>query len=303
MSSVVKQIDDSCEVIVINDGSTDNTLSIINTIVKQNNDKTIIVIDQKHGGVSKARNTGLEVATGEYISFLDGDDIWCDDYYHTIKSKLNTTADLIEFDAFRFHDRSTPNKEKQKLHIALFNHNGKNKYHQRKAIFSNCKWYVWARVYKKTLFNGLEFPENQRFEDLFVAPIIYLKANEILSINKVLVGYRHNAKSITKTLRTSDIDDTHSAFKYWYDWIDINGTKVDYLLLSLTVLTACRFIKVLNQDVNSKDFTLTKNIRSFIKGKLTVQAIVSGYKYLPYLYFPALMAMLSNLKAKMNLDD
>ena len=72
MYSIVNQTFKDIEIIVVNDGSTDNTLNIINDFAK--NDARIKIIDKKNGGLIEARKSGLEIASGEYILFLDGDD-------------------------------------------------------------------------------------------------------------------------------------------------------------------------------------------------------------------------------------
>ena len=75
ISSIVSQTYKDLEIIIINDGSTDNSISEINRLASTDN--RIIVIDKKNEGVSVARNTGIERATGKYIMFVDGDD-WID---------------------------------------------------------------------------------------------------------------------------------------------------------------------------------------------------------------------------------
>lgn len=67
------------EIIVINDGSTDNSLQVINNYIAQNNNLNIKIIDKPNGGVSTARNAGMRMATGQYIALLDADDEWMPD--------------------------------------------------------------------------------------------------------------------------------------------------------------------------------------------------------------------------------
>ena len=78
IESVQKQTYENWELIVINDGSRDNTLAVANDIAK--NDERIIVVNQQNAGVSRARNKGLVMANGQYVAFLDGDDLWKPDY-------------------------------------------------------------------------------------------------------------------------------------------------------------------------------------------------------------------------------
>ena len=74
VDSVIKQSFRDYEIILVNDGSTDSTLEICQELSKKN--KLINLITKKNGGLSSARNAGIEIAKGDYLLFLDGDDFW-----------------------------------------------------------------------------------------------------------------------------------------------------------------------------------------------------------------------------------
>lgn len=79
INSVLQQSYTDFELVIVNDGSTDNTREII--LDCQAKDNRIRLVEQTNQGVSVARNTGIENAQGEYISFLDGDDLWHQDFF------------------------------------------------------------------------------------------------------------------------------------------------------------------------------------------------------------------------------
>ena len=115
LDSVVNQTYKNLEIICINDGSTDNSLKILEKYQKK--DKRIKVINQKNKGVSVARNAGLDVATGEYIAFVDSDDyLELNAYEESMKVMLaDRSVDLVEFRVNIFADNDDPinvNREK-----------------------------------------------------------------------------------------------------------------------------------------------------------------------------------------------
>lgn len=104
LRSIMEQTLKDIEIIVINDGSKDSTLSIIKKIMLEDN--RIVLIDKKNGGVSQARNDGIKIAKGEYISFIDGDD-WIekdffeDCYKYGVENKLDMIACDMSLDYIR----------------------------------------------------------------------------------------------------------------------------------------------------------------------------------------------------------
>lgn len=207
--SVLPFIDENIEVIVINDGSTDNSLDIITDTVQQYPGKNIKVITQENAGLSASRNKGIYVAQGKYISLLDSDDFYHSDFWSEILPVLNdSTVDIIEFNAEQFEHETSNIVE----HIDCAVFTRKNQIcsiNQLKPAFQRCKWYPWARVYKTSLFldNNVEFPTGRLYEDMSTIPALYLNSKCIYGISKSLIWYRFHKKSITQTFRQKDLLD------------------------------------------------------------------------------------------------
>ena len=98
VKSVLSQNDDNFEVIIVNDGSKDNTLALCKKL--ENDDKRIILVDKKNGGVSKARNEGIKKATGKWVVYLDSDDYLCKGAFEKFRE---IESSIGEFDIVIFN--------------------------------------------------------------------------------------------------------------------------------------------------------------------------------------------------------
>ena len=166
LDSITAQITDVVEVILINDGTSDNSMEIIRTNYSNYIENgQFKIIEQKNAGPSAARNNGILNASGEYIAFLDSDDILLENYFKTILKLLaNNNCHVIEFTYKRFTDVKNINDEKK---VVLYPYNGSYKITTiRENIFATGVWFPSLRVYKKELFNNINFPEGRFYEDL-----------------------------------------------------------------------------------------------------------------------------------------
>lgn len=174
---------------IIDDGSKDLTFQKLQKYSQLNN---VSIIHQENGGVSKARNKGLEIIKGKYISFVDSDDILCP---NAIESLLNKAyeydADIVEGSSYKFNDnwKSEPEIFKASL--------DENDY----AI--QLRGMPWGKVIKSTIFENLKYPEGYDFEDSIFAYCIYPKYQRKYLIPNCVYGYRVNGISITRRIRKS----------------------------------------------------------------------------------------------------
>lgn len=110
--SVLKQTYENFELLIVNDGSTDRSLEVVCAI----DDTRIRVIDKPNGGVSSARNVGLEIASGEYVAFLDGDDIWCSRHLEIIANAIQEyDSEIVGGFATSFYKSSNNYFEEEKF--------------------------------------------------------------------------------------------------------------------------------------------------------------------------------------------
>ena len=198
LDSIINQTYKDLEIICVDDGSTDTT----NLILKeyQNKDKRIKILFQDHKGPASARNYGLENATGEYISFIDSDDIVSVNLYKQITNILSKQKfDIIIFNA-GFYD----NKKKITKKRIFFTPKTLKGYEDEYSCltYKNFKYIFFEqesivnKVFKRSFLNenNIKFEENSNFEDSLFNFNTILKAKSISMLNKRLYLYRqgHN---------------------------------------------------------------------------------------------------------------
>lgn len=244
--SVLQQMNENVEIIIVNDGSTDGTKNIIDYMVS-NYSRNVIVIHQENAGLSIARNVGLEIAKGDYVAFLDGDDIFEPNYIKEVLGIIEShSPDIIEIDAYRFSSQSRELynicsfvKEK-KIHSIL----------ELQPVFNLSKWFAWGRIYSRNIFEGEVFEQGKRYEDIMFTPFLYLKAKSIYSLNKQLLGYRYNPDSITKKIKKSDFEDIIYAIEKFSSQHDrTNDEKIKYLLI-LARVRVFSYLKFISNSTN-----------------------------------------------------
>ncbi|WP_347474125.1 glycosyltransferase [Acinetobacter thermotolerans] len=196
--SIFKQIDlNLAELIIVNDGSTDNSLSCIQELIKNYSSQNIILVSQENQGLSSARNAGISISRGRYLAFVDSDDILLDGYFENIFRALNESfPDIVKFNFKTFKE---------------INHLQDNSLFLNKKgvidvddqfiidIFNDSSWYAWAHVYNRLLFEEIRFPVGLNFEDVATIPYIYIKCKTMYFVEKPLYGYRIRSGSITNS--------------------------------------------------------------------------------------------------------
>lgn len=222
LNSIVKQdIKYQCEVIIVNDGSTDSTEEKIKKI----HDNRIKYISQKNKGLSGARNTGLNNAVGKYVMFVDSDDIVCDGSIEVMMDSIvNKDIDVVIGSYYMFTNKNDkqycinePQIIKNNVGDAVKN-----------------PGYAWGKVYKRELFNKIRFPLHAWYEDTLICSVIYRLAKNIAVIDFPVYGYRINPEGISRTARSS----TKSIDHYWVmehalELSDKNGLERDEVLYSI----------------------------------------------------------------------
>ncbi|MGG1593055.1 glycosyltransferase family 2 protein [Terribacillus saccharophilus] len=195
IDSVINQTYRELEIILVNDGSTDDCGEICEHY--KSLDDRIIVIHKENGGLSDARNAGLEVATGDYISFVDSDDLINEDMYSDlIRLIIEHNCDIAESDLIEFYKEENLDLKNEEEKLILFK---KEQALISTVIDQNCKTFVWNKVYKKHLWNDIRFPKGRIFEDTATTYKVVAIANGIIKSNRKYYYYFQRSDSIANS--------------------------------------------------------------------------------------------------------
>lgn len=216
LNSLINQTLNEIEIICVNDGSTDNSLHILEKFAGL--DKRIKIINQKNKGLSGARNTGIKLVQGEYFGFLDSDD-WVDlDYFEKLyKRAKNCDADISLGDFIR------KGKFKHKIRLKL---NKEEEFVGDNEKFYGSQFYhfpcVWNKIYKTSKFNDLRFIEGIYFEDGPYTIQALHRANKVVTCCNTYLYYFVNPNSIVKTLNKKKEQDMYNSSKFILNYIKNN---------------------------------------------------------------------------------
>lgn len=204
LDNVSPEHDSRLEIVIVNDGATDQTPEIIEQFIQNQLAQRPIAhhyIQQKNAGLSAARNTGMAHASGEYWLFLDSDDFFDNQALDKILAVIDQHApDIIEFDATKWTEGKYAI---QSLYQPYFL---PQQTHRLDAFKANL-WYVWSRCYHRKLFENQQFEVGKLFEDMMTIPYLYLAANQIFRLPESLLAYRQRPASILATLSHRHLDD------------------------------------------------------------------------------------------------
>ena len=245
IQSVINQTYENLQIILVDDGSPDNCGKICDEYAKK--DHRIEVIHKSNGGLSDARNKGLEIAKGEYIGFVDSDDYIEADMYEVLYNLLkqyNADVSICNFYTVSQGKISIKNAD-----------NGINEYNRIEILKEilldkNIQSYAWNKLYKKELFDEIKYPIGKKYEDIGTTFYLLEKCNKVVVTGKSEYYYINRQDSIVNNVTESTITDYIKLIMQRYDYIEKNIKELssynkDYLKRILK--TAEKDIKSLNE--------------------------------------------------------
>ena len=193
LDSIINQSYDNIEIIVVNDGSTDNSLDIIKKNYSSYN--KVFIFNKTNGGLSSARNFGLKKISGDYVLFVDSDDWISQNCVELLMNEIETSkADIVEFGYELVFD----NKKSDVITFAAQKIEGNKNILEEFFYGTQITDIVCNKIYRKSLFDNVEFVEGRIHEDYMIMPKLLFSCKKISIIEESLYFYYQRDDSITQ---------------------------------------------------------------------------------------------------------
>lgn len=220
LNSIIKQTYAHLEILLIDDGSTDSCPQICERYAL--NDDRVKVIHKLNGGLSSARNAGLDVATGEYVAFVDSDD-WLElnMYEEMIKVAEVMKADLVSCDAFfwKYGNNECKTISRQTGELLVIEDNDELFRHILEPN-PTIRFEVWNKLFCRSIIGDCRFKIDQRYEDVYFDRIVFRRVRRCVTIDKALYNYQQgrpgstiSSFNIGRLSKLDELDEYISDFK------------------------------------------------------------------------------------------
>lgn len=228
IKSIVEQTYENLEIILVNDGSKDNSLDICEKWKRQ--DSRIKIIDKKNGGLSSARNAGIDTAKGDYIFFVDSDD-WLDVHiieklYRAIKKfdcEISCCGIEMTYDQADKNYPRCKNKD-----VLLEKYEALEEY----MFGTTVSTVAWNKLYRKDLFDDIRYPVGKWHEDEFTTYKLLYKADKVYYLGESMYFYYQREGSImSNALSLKNLDKVDALFERYMFFLE----KGEERLCELTV--------------------------------------------------------------------
>ena len=281
IESVLNQTYKNIELIAINDGSVDNSLTILECFAK--NDSRMIVISKENEGVSKTRNVGLKLCKGEYICFLDSDDYFLPNYIETMKHKIEKED---KCDLVTLVKKTVKKNSLYKLEY-ISSKKGLDYLCQMKMPTS-----VWAYMYKKDSIKDVFFNSDiNYFEDFLFNYIVFTKARNIAFVKEDLHYYEMNPEGLNASKFSENKFSSINIVNVLLEKKEIKHSKYLYSAYAFLIVSNLLFIAKTDDNCESYYKIIKKHSKKCLK-KLNIFRISLQYY---------ILILLSSMSLKMSI--
>lgn len=267
IESILNQTYKNWEAIFINDGSTDNSLNILEKYQKKDN--RIKIINKKNEGSGAARNDGIENSNGEYIAFLDSDDWYENNFLEKLYKNLKeNNSDIAMCNPKMVYENPQKNKN---INTYSFE-NIELKKNPKQILGILGMPVVWNKLYKKDIIvkNNIRFPNYSFAEDVEFLYKTFLYANKISKVEEYLYNYYQREDSATKKVKVEAVEQVYKVLENIENFVKnkfTNKIEIFYLYkiqfiysVSITLLSKIKEDKYLKNKINQKNNYAVKNI-------------------------------------------
>lgn len=191
--SVAEQEGVSMEIILVDDGSPDSSPALCDRLAER--DRRIVIVHKENGGLSDARNRGIERATGDWLTFVDSDDYLAQATYKNAADILEAHPeyDIVEFPVRRY----CGSRQEERLSFGDREYTDMRDYWLSTRGYNHS--YAWNKVYRRELFSDVRFPVGRLFEDIHTLPWLLKKAKAVATTSRGEYVYCANPNGITAT--------------------------------------------------------------------------------------------------------
>ena len=246
LQSILAQTYQDFEIIIVDDGSSDNSINICKEYAMKSSKIRIIQIE--NSGLSVARNIGIKNAKGNYICFIDSDDYIDLFLFEKVVSCLQSyECDIVKFTSIVTSGEDIK-KESPNYDVEIYNTSEA----LREYFYGNeikLRVQVWSGVYNKSLFINLEFPPGKAFEDSYITPQLLAKAQKIVYMGYPGYFYFMRADSIMHTGITESKIAAYDVYKVLYEKVCKNFPEFEnYICEKWVYQYIYTYIKLLTED-------------------------------------------------------
>lgn len=287
LDTIVGQTYKNLEIILVDDGSPDGCPVICDEYAARDN--RIKVIHQKNGGLSAARNAGLDVATGEYIAFVDSDDWVNTEMYERLNDvATSTNADIVTCGIVCCNGIDQKGTSANDYHIIKWKRDKALGYLPNPTY--NIRFEVWNKLFKRSVIKKTRFKVGQIYEDVYFDRNVFFEASRIVTLNADLYYYRESRPG---NINSSFKDNQLQIFKEINDFIEelnkLSLHNAAYLYLCYAIGTCISFYMSATRCAASNEHVCKiKKIYEGLYSQLRLSTLIKRPQYILFRVSPSL---------------
>lgn len=294
IESVINQTYKNLEIILVDDGSSDGSERICDEYALK--DSRIKLIHKENSGVSSARNTGLDNMSGEYVAFVDPDDIILPVAIEkSVSAMLSNDVDCVTFKCIYCKSPEsflTTEIQKEKGFPSMQKGIYSGKEILKAVAEGDMDLFLWTKLSKRKIWENLRFPEGKVYEDRYIIFQFFDKMDKILVLSDIFILYRQRTGSITRKISAANIQGLLAARTVFENYIanhpeifdlkQLENARKDYLC-SCVINSA----KILYSDIPEKTeiFGILKEKMKYLENFVKIQNCSAEIKFKYFMIF------------------